>query len=217
MKSPDLILFAKQPLPGHAKTRLQSYYSPEQVVEIARFLIRATVELAVTNWPSEVYLYVAPDPDHPFFHDLAKEFRIHLAPQAEGDLGARMLHALRDGIARSGAAAIMGCDVPHCRWDIVELAHEHLAKGCNVIGPTEDGGYYLIGVHDAQNTLFESIAWGGTDVAELTLARARQLGMHFELLPKLMDIDTQEALWVVAQEYEPLRKHLYGVLAHHPA
>lgn len=213
MKSPDLILFAKQPVAGQVKTRLQPHYTPEQVVEITRFLIRATVELVVANWPSEVYLYVAPDTDHPFFRDLAREFRIHLAPQADGDLGARMLCALREGIARSGAAGIMGCDVPHCRCEIMELAYERLAKGHDVIGPTEDGGYYFIGMHAAPSTLFESIEWGGNDVAGLTLARAERLGMRFELLPKLMDIDTQDNLWVVAQDYAPLRKHLYSVLA----
>lgn len=213
MKSPDLILFAKQPIPGQVKTRLQPHYTPEQAAEIAKFLIRATVELAVANWPSEVYLYAAPGPDHPFFRDLAQEFRIHLASQIDGNLGERMLCALHEGIARSGVAGVMGCDVPHCRWDILERAHEQLAKGSNVIGPTEDGGYYFIGIQHAERVLFEAIGWGGRDVAEVTLVRAQQLGMSFEVLPKLMDIDTQENLWVVAQEYEPLRRHLYKVLA----
>ena len=213
MKSPDLILFAKQPVSGQVKTRLQSDYTPEQVVEIARFLIRATVELAAANWPNEVYLYVAPDPDHAFFRDLAEKFRIHLAPQADGDLGKRMLYALREGIARSGVAGIMGCDIPHCSSEIMELAHEQLATGNNVIGLTEDGGYYFVGMQEAQSALFESIPWGSNNVAELTLARAQQLAMRFERLPKLIDIDTRNDLWIVAQEYEPLRRHLYSVLA----
>ena len=58
MSQPELILFAKQPLPGEVKSRLQPDYSPERAAEIAAFLIRATVELAVSAWPGDVALYV---------------------------------------------------------------------------------------------------------------------------------------------------------------
>lgn len=213
MKSPDLILFAKQPMAGKVKTRLQRDYTPLQVAEIATFLIRASVRLASSSWPSEIYLYAAPDPDHALFKELARDFHIHLAQQAPGDLGQKMLQAMRDGIARSGAAGILGCDVPHCPWEIIEQAHEHLANGKCVLGPAEDGGYYFIGLQQAQAALFKGIAWGGDRVAELTLASARRLGLRFEMLPVLNDIDTTEDLWLAAQAFEPLRTFLYRLLA----
>ena len=213
MKSPNLILFAKQPIPGEVKTRLQRDYTGEQAAEIAAFLVFRTVELAVSSWPSEVYLYGAPDANHPLFRELATDYRVHLATQAGGDLGDRMMRALREGVARSGAAGIMGCDVPQCRWEIIERAHEQLAKGHNVIGPTVDGGYYFIGMQAAPRVLFEKIDWGGPNVAKVTLERAQRLGMYFEQLPELRDIDTVEDLWIVAQEYEPLRRQLYRILA----
>ncbi|MFQ5935276.1 MAG: TIGR04282 family arsenosugar biosynthesis glycosyltransferase [Acidiferrobacterales bacterium] len=212
MKSPDLMLFAKQPVPGQVKTRLQEVYTPTQVAEIAAFLIRATVELAAASWPSDVYIYGAPNSDHPLFRDLAETFHLRLAAQVEGDLGHKMLCAMRDGIRRSGAAGIIGCDVPHCPWEVVEGAHEYLAKGQNVLGRTEDGGYYFIGMQNAYRRLFEEIEWGGNDVADVTLARARELGIAFEMLPTLRDIDTGESLWLAAHEFEPLRLHLYKVL-----
>ena len=65
MSQPELILFAKQPLAGQVKTRLQPEYRPEQAADIAAFLIRATVELAVSSWPGQVWLYACPDPDQP--------------------------------------------------------------------------------------------------------------------------------------------------------
>lgn len=213
MKSPDLILFAKQPIPGEVKTRLQPDYSPEQSAHIAEFLIRDTVKLATTNWPSDVYLYGAPGADHPLFRRLADEFHLHLATQAVGNLGLKMLTALRQGIERSGAAAVLGCDVPHCRGAVLELAHEKLACGGNVIGPTEDGGYYFIGLQQAPAALFEDIEWGGSQVVETTLLRAQQLGIVFEVLPKLTDIDTGDDLWITAHQYEPLRKFLYNLIA----
>ena len=208
MSQPELILFARQPVPGQAKTRLQPDYSPEKAAEIACFMIRATVELAVSAWPGDVSLYVWPGTDHLLFRQLAREFDIHLVPQLEGDLGARMLHALQEGIARRGAAAVMGCDVPHCGWDIVDQANGWLARGKNILGPTEDGGYYLIGLQEAQAELFTGMPWGGSGVLELTLARAKKLGIEFDLLKKLRDIDTAADLWLVAQKYEPLRQFL---------
>lgn len=213
MKSPDLILFAKQPVAGKVKTRLQSGYAPSQVAEIAAFLIRSSVQLASSSWPSEIYLCAAPDPEHPLFKELARDFHIHLARQAPGDLGQKMLQAMREGIGRSGAAGILGCDVPHCPWEVIEQAHEHLANGKCVLGPAEDGGYYFIGLQQVHVALFEGIAWGGNRVTEVTLAHARRLGIGFEMLPVLNDIDTTKDLWLAAQAFEPLRGFLYRLLA----
>lgn len=213
MKSPDLMLFAKQPVAGEVKTRLQSDYMPLQVAQIAAFLIRASVQLATNSWPSEIYLYAAPDPNHVLFRELAQDFHIHLTPQVPGDLGQKMLQAMHEGIARSGAAGILGCDVPHCPWEIIEQAHEYLANGKCVLGPTEDGGYYFIGLQQLHPSLFEGITWGSSTVAEVTLARARRLGIGFEMLPVLSDIDTVENLWLAAQAFEPLRTCLYRILA----
>ena len=211
MSQPELILFAKKPIPGEVKTRLQPDYSPEQAAEIAAFLIRATVELASSAWPGDIALYVSPDMDHPLFRELAHEFHLHLALQTEGDLGARMLHALRDGIGRRGCAAILGCDVPHCSWDVIDRANDSLACGRNVLGPTEDGGYYFIGLQEARAELFENMPWGSDKVLEKTLARAEELGMEFEVLTKLRDVDTADDLWLIAQKYEPLRRFLKSV------
>ncbi|GAB4510297.1 MAG: TIGR04282 family arsenosugar biosynthesis glycosyltransferase [Sulfuricaulis sp.] len=208
MSQPQLILFARQPMAGQVKTRLQPDYSPEQVAEIAAFMIRATVEMAVSAWPGDVMLYAWPGPDHPLFYQLADEFHIPLAPQVDGDLGAKMLDALRQGVAKQGSAAIMGCDVPHCGWDIIDQANSWLARGKNVLGPTEDGGYYFIGLQEAQPELFEEMPWGSNRVLEMTLARAKKLGMEFNLLKTLRDIDTPADLWLVAQRYEPLKQFL---------
>lgn len=208
MNQPELILFAKQPIPGQIKTRLQPPYTPEKAAEIAAFMIRATVELAVSAWPGNVTLYVWPGTDHLLFRHLARDFKVDLAPQADGDLGAKMLDALRAGIQRGGSAAIMGCDVPHCGWDVIDQANGWLARGHNVLGPTDDGGYYFIGLQRARAELFDGIPWGSDRVLEMTLARAAKLGIDFDRLAKLRDIDTADDLWLVAQKYEPLRQFL---------
>ncbi|BAV33130.1 hypothetical protein SCL_0810 [Sulfuricaulis limicola] len=208
MSQPELMLFARQPIAGEVKTRLQPEYSPEKAAEIAAFMIRATVELAVSAWPGDVMLYVWPGTDHLLLRRLTSDFHIRLVPQAEGDLGAKMLDALRAGIARKGSAAVMGCDVPHCGWDVIDQANSWLARGKNVLGPTDDGGYYFIGLQEARPELFEEMPWGSDRVLETTLARAEKLDMEFQLLKKLRDIDTAADLWLVAQKYEPLRQFL---------
>ncbi len=208
MRQPTLIVFARQPIPGETKTRLQPGYSPERSAEIAAFMIRATVELAVSAWPGDVMLYAWPGVAHPLFQEIATEFKIGLAPQAEGDLGAKMLDALRAVMKSRGGAAIMGCDVPQCGWDVLDQANGWLARGKNVLGPTEDGGYYFIGLQEAQPKLFDEMPWGSNRILEMTLARAEKLGMEFNLLKTLRDIDTPADLWLVAQKYEPLKQFL---------
>ena len=208
LRQPPLILFARAPVPGQAKTRLQPEYTPAQAAEIAAFLMRATVELAAANWPGEVWLYGAPDAEHPLFRGLAEAHGLTLGIQRGADLGSRMANALRDGLRQRNAAAIMGCDVPHCRWVLLDQANEWLAQGRNVLGPTEDGGYYFIGLTRDVPELFAGIAWGTPQVLPQTLARATALGIEFEQLPPLTDIDSAADLWLAAQNYAPLRRFL---------
>lgn len=206
LRQPELALFARQPVPGQAKTRLQGDYTPARAAEIAAYLIRATAELAVSFWPGDVYLYGAPDAEHPLFRGLARDLGIHLAAQRGADLGERMLNALRDGLKRRNAAAILGCDVPHCDGKILDEANHWLAQGYNVIGPTEDGGYYFIGLSRVQPELFFDIPWGTPKVLERTLERAAMLGIEFERLPLLRDIDTAADLRLVSQDFPQLRQ-----------
>ena len=208
MPQPELILFAKQPRPGEVKSRLQPVYTPAQAAEIAACLVRATVELAVSSWPGDIYLYGAPDADHPLFHQLAEEFGIKLAGQSEGNLGKKMLCALRDGIERRGAAAILGCDVPHCGWDVLDYANGRLARGRNVLGPAEDGGYYFIGLQEARPDLFKDIEWGGCRVLAATLRGAEKIGLEFDFLKMLSDVDTPSNLWCAAQKVEALKRFI---------
>ena len=208
MRRPALMIFAKQPIPGRVKTRLQPEFTPDMAAQVAEFLIRETVQLAVSNWPDPIYLCGTPNADHPLFQELAERFGITLLEQGDGDLGSRMLHALAYGIERHGAAAVLGCDVPHCDWDILDDANAALVRGRAVLGPAEDGGYYLIGSTEAHAELFADIPWGSPRVLDITLERADQVGVDFILLPKLRDIDTAADLWLVAQQLPSLRRFL---------
>lgn len=207
MPNPALFLFAKQPLAGHVKTRLQPEYTPEQAAEIAQLLIRETVSLALSSWPGAVYLCAAPNAEHPLFRDIAR--RVPVIEQGEGDLGARMQRALAFGIDRHGSAAVLGCDVPHCPPSVVADAGARLARGDHVLGPALDGGYYFIGLQQAPAELFADIPWGTDAVCGITRERAKALGLDLALLPPLRDIDTPADIKDAARTFEPLRRFLY--------
>ena len=200
MKKPELILFARQPIAGEVKTRLQPAVTPQQAADIAVFMLRTTATRAAEYWPGDVYLYATPDAQHPLFLELRDALHLFLASQGPGDLGERMRRALQQGIARRGAAAVMGCDVPQFSGGILETAHEHLARGRNVLGPTMDGGYYFLGLQRDVPELFEGMPWGSDKVLAQTLARAAGAGIEFETLPVLRDVDTVEDLTAVAHD-----------------
>ena len=98
--------------------------------------------------------------------------------------------------------------MPHCDWDILDDANTALARGRAVLGPSEDGGYYLIGMTEARAELFTDIPWGGPQVLDTTLKRADEIGIEFSLLPELRDLDTAADLWLMAQRYPSLRRFL---------
>ncbi len=200
MKKPELILFAQKPIAGEVMTRLQPAVTPQQAADIAAFMLRTTAARAAEYWPGDVYVYATPDAQHPLFLELSQTLHVFLAAQGAGDPGRRLRQALQDGIARRGAAAVLGCDVPQCSGAILETAHEHLARGHNVLGPTMDGGYYLLGLQQDVPELFEHMPGGGDKVLAQTLTRAAALGIEFETLPVLRAVDTLEDLTAVAQD-----------------
>jgi hypothetical protein len=205
MKHAELLLFAEQPRAGTALPRLVPTYTSQEAVRVAELLLRQTVELACGSWPDEVELHAAPDAGRPLFAELAEAHGLAVADQIAGDRGARMYAALRGALERFDAAAILDCRVPHCPWDTLDDANLMLVRGRNVLGPTEDGDYYFLGVQRAWPELFEDIPWGRGGVLEATLARAAALGIEFEMLPALRTVETPADLWLVAQVCEPLK------------
>lgn len=202
---PALFLFAKAPIVGQVKTRLTPDYTPAQAAAIATVLIRETAALAVAHWPGPIYLAATPDTTHPLFVDLVREHSLTPTVQRGADLGRRMHAALVDGIRAHGAAAIIGCDVPHCRPQSLIRAYDWLAQGNNVYGPATDGGYYFVGLRQAPAELFTDIEWGGADVWQRTRERAAVLKLSYELLPTLRDIDTAADLRAAADIVPSLR------------
>lgn len=194
-----LYLMAKAPVSGAVKTRMQPQLDRAQSVQLAHVMLQQSARNACRHWRGEVSLCALPQPTHPAFRQLLADYPLAHATQRGENLGARMLQALKQGIARAGCAAVIGCDVPHCPGDILLAAHAMLARGENPVGPTEDGGFYLLGLQRAEQTLFNGVQWGGGDEWAAVRARASAVGMRFAELPRLRDIDRYADLQWLAE------------------
>lgn len=189
-----LCLMAKAPVAGAVKTRMHPQLDAAHAADLARLMLEQTVAVARCHWPGVVTLCVSPDPSHPAFTQLADQHHLAITTQINADLGARMLAALRQGIADAGAAAVMGCDVPHCSGEILARAHALLVGGENPIGAAQDGGFYLLGLQRddavrAGDALFGGVKWSSATALAEVRARAATAGVDFHALPTLRDID----------------------------
>jgi len=181
-----LFLFAKAPIPGKVKTRLQTHCSSKQAAQIASILIEQSIRLAIKYWPGSLYLSVWLDQDHPFLQKMQQRYAVKLVEQCDGDLGAKM----RESLARFGyPAAVMGCDAPHATPDALQLAHHQLSNGKSVIGASDDGGYYFLGLSAPADYLFDDIPWGGDQVLDKTYNLAAIHQLELGHLSSLNDID----------------------------
>ena len=202
---PALILFAKSPVPGRVTTRLMPQLNAQQAAQVAKLLIEHTVQLAVSNWSGPITLHTWPDTNNEVLKNLSATHGLRLVPQRQGDLGQKMYGSISELTEQGVPAAVMGCDVPHCPGELLCEARELLIQGQNVIGPTIDGGYYLIGLQKAWPEIFKGILWGGDHVMQNTLQAARSCGVHFTLLAPLRDIDRFEDLQWIAEKMPELK------------
>jgi len=206
----ELILFAKTPVPGEVKTRMIPALGEQGAAELASALIEESVRRSIEHWPGRVLLQAWPDPGHEVFAGIRRRHGVAATQQSGGNLGAKMLAALDDARGRGAAAAVMGCDVPHCPAETYRTAHAFLVQGRSIIGPSVDGGYYLIGLNPPQPKCFQRIAWGGSRVFDTTLKRAASAGIDLIVLQQLNDIDTMDDLEALRETHPDLVDRLLG-------
>ena len=206
---PTLILFAKIPIIGQVKTRLCPPLTSLQAMQVAMLLIEKSLENAAHNWPGKLELCLWPEVNNEIIQRLAVENNAHVSQQSNGNLGDKMFYAINDKLIAGQNALIMGCDVPHCGGHILQRAFDALAENCNVIGPTEDGGYYCIGVNTAEKNMFAKVNWGSADAYHQTVSSCRESGIEFDVcLPRLDDLDTYKDLLKISESVEELKRFI---------
>ncbi len=191
-----LILFTRWPQPGRAKTRLIPALGPAGAAEVQRRLTEGTLARAlefVQRHPTRLELRGEGADPAAFRRWLGLAPLIR--PQDSGDLGRRMDLALTRALAEGEERAVLiGSDCPGLTPEILAMSLAALADHDLVLGPAQDGGYYLVGLRRPAPEIFRGIAWGSDRVLRQTLNRASELGLRVALLPELADLDRPEDL-----------------------
>jgi rSAM/selenodomain-associated transferase 1 len=180
------------------KTRLSAYLSAARLAALRAALLADTLDVigAAQAGGVDAVLFFTPAGAESEIAALTNH-RIHCLCQSEGDLGQRMRAAFEEllGPRRYGAAMLVGADIPllHARHllDARDMLH---SGGGLVLGPADDGGYYLIGMTKVHGGLFERIAWGTDSVLTDTLRAAERLGIEARLVGSAYDVDRIEDL-----------------------
>jgi len=198
-----LIVFCKAPVPGRVKTRLIPELGADGAAAFFMKLARGTFETARQSAIQDIYLYCSPDTDHPFFQRCAADYRLLLRPQQGRDLGERMAGAFAGLLSRYRSAVLIGCDCPELTAADLDTAAGKLAAGSEIVlGPSEDGGYYLIGMTRDHPELFEDLQWGLPDVLVKTRERIAASGLDLAELPLRWDVDRPNDLYRFLDAYK---------------
>lgn len=181
-----LITFLKNPERGKAKTRLAAGIGPDAALEAYIELLSHTRNVALAVDAKRFLFY-----KDEIWKDEWKEdaFEKHLQPS--GNLGEKMKAAFQFVFDQSAAkVAIIGSDCGELQPELITEAFNKLETHDVVIGPAEDGGYYLLAMKQAEDFLFENKSWSTEELLKETIADLKKQGKTFFLLKELYDIDT---------------------------
>ncbi len=186
-------ILARAPVPGAAKTRLIPALGAVGAARLQRWMLQRTVAMALVADVGPVSLWCAGDPAHPDFAVCRAFGRVDLHPQAEGDLGERMLAAVASSPTPAGTLVI-GTDCP--ALGAAQLRESARALGGNdaVVIPAEDGGYVLIGMKTPAPEAFAGVDWGSARVMAQTRQRLAALGWRWHEADPLWDVDLPQDL-----------------------
>lgn len=202
MADTALVIIARYPELGKTKTRLASSIGDEATVQLyAAFL----TDLAQRFTGQEYDLYWTFTPAHvdydAFVAALVPEFASSMLcfPQQGADLGERLLHAFQWIHARGYQNIILiGSDSPHIRCNVITQARAALQNADVILGPSDDGGYYLIAMHEPHD-VFSGIPMSTSVVTQRTIEQAERLGLTVQCIDPLFDIDELPDLLRLAQ------------------
>jgi uncharacterized protein len=188
-----LILFAKDPVEGQVKTRLSSLLDAQTILSLYRHFLRDSVEKVCSVAEVDRFIGIASDPKTDYFEDVSRNHPVQLFVQEGGNLGERMRRAFEDRFKEGyERVVIIGADSPTLPTAYIAQALQSEKEV--VIGPSTDGGYYLIGMHGKVADIFEGVPWGTDRVLSETLNVLKDRQAQVELLPVWYDVDLPEDL-----------------------
>jgi rSAM/selenodomain-associated transferase 1 len=186
-----IIIMAKVPLAGNVKTRLQNILSPEKCAHLAAAFLQDTENKAKSVCEDTIIAYFPADKFKNLKRTLRKD---HIFVEQTGEsLGARMFHAFEFAFSQKFDEVVMiGTDSPTFPFDYLEQAFGFLETNSEVVlGKTEDGGFYLMGLRGLHREIFENVAWSSPKTFEQVFENIKKLELHLRETPSWYDVDEE--------------------------
>lgn len=202
-----IIIFAKAPLAGFAKTRLIPKLGAEGAAKLAQQMLSTTLRHATKAGADQVELCMTPNPNHSAWKEGTIPDGVVCSAQGEGDLGERMARAASRSLQEGYWVLLIGTDCVEMSAALLQEAITQLQRVDAVIYTTVDGGYALLGFKCFHPYLFSAIHWGSASVGHETIKRIQGVGWSLFQGTMLHDVDEPEDLiyLVPLDEHNPFR------------
>lgn len=206
MRDAALVIMAKLPAVGHTKSRLSPALTAREAAALYEALLRDTIQLAARLVGMQLVIAITPPDALDYFRRISPP-GTRLLPVAGADIGECLNQALSQLLTEGYTQAIaLNSDGPSLPITYLRRALDELDRRRTdvVLGPSDDGGYYLIGLKRPHPALFRGVAWSTERVTRQTLARAEAMGLEVAQLPSWYDVDTDADLQRLLQQLRTL-------------
>ncbi len=182
-----ITIFAKAPIAGQVKTRMQPELSPEQSAQLQTLLLQNICKTVFDAGLCETELWCSPNTGHSIFESMQNTYNLSLHKQSEGHLGDKIKNCFYDNQKTS---LILGTDCPYLQAEHLDQLLSRLEKGADLsIIPALDGGYVALACKGEHLQIFDDIDWGTDKVFQQTLDKAQANNLETSILEALSDID----------------------------
>ena len=190
MKS-TIIIMAKVPRAGNVKTRLQPFFSSARCVSLSEAFLGDAINKAQSR-ANELIIAYSPRLERDYFAKFENNKFTLLAQKGE-NLGEKMFNAFQFAFANNSDAVVMiGTDSPTFPAEFIDSAFENLKNADAVLGETEDGGFYLIGLRTLRKEIFANVEWSSAKTFEQTTQNIENIELKLLHLPIWFDVDFPE-------------------------
>lgn len=200
-KQTHIIIFAKAPLAGFAKTRLIPALGEQGAAQLAKQLFDHAIKEALSADIGSVELCLTPSLENDCWKEFNLAKNLIITEQGEGDLGERMARASERALKSKRAVLLIGTDCPELDRSYLREAAEELACHDACLTPVSDGGYALMGLNAFHASLFNNMPWSTESVSDLTFERFRYLDWQVAHLRELHDIDEPDDLRYLPEKF----------------
>ena len=204
-----LAMFAKLWTPGQVKTRLAAALGPERAAAIQRLFVETLADRFGQAADDRLIVFTPPAAEQAFREVANDHWR--LSPQADGDLGRRMRTFFEEALRQFDRVVLIGSDSPDLPAEFLDDAFASLQSHNVVLGPAQDGGYYLVGATREAPPIFDGISWSTADVWPQTIARLRARNCRWHELPGWFDVDEMHDLRALVERLKATQ-HCEGEL-----